>query len=87
MIVGFKRPSAGALGFMLSGNVAPERLMLAAAGFAAAVAGAALVWLAAFVKLLPARGVGGEAGLFMIMFVVGLAWSAIGYWMRPGAKG
>ena len=56
----------------------PQKLIVA--GFAAAIAGVVLVWLAARLRVLPVRGSGGEAGLFVLQFVVGTAWAAIGYY-------
>ncbi|MEM1307037.1 MAG: hypothetical protein AAGG99_05895 [Pseudomonadota bacterium] len=53
------------------------------AGFAAALAGAAAVWLAVFIGLLPARGIGGEAGVFALSVITGTIWAAVGYAFRP----
>ena len=84
-LIALLNPAVAIVGFLM-GRAANQPQKLIVAGFVAALAGAALVWIAAFVKLLPARGVGGEAGLFMIMFVVGLVWSAIGYWFSRNAR-
>lgn len=86
MLIALLNPAVAITGFLM-GRAAnqPQKVLIAA--FVAAVAGAALVWIAAFLKVLPARGVGGEAGLFVFMFAVGLVWSGIGYWMRPRTRG
>lgn len=63
----------------------PQKLIVA--GFAAACAGAVFIWIAAYTKLLPARGIGGEGGLFVLQFVLGIAWAAVGYYRlraKPG---
>ena len=57
----------------------PQKLVIA--GFAAAIAGSVLVWLAAELRLLPARGIGGEGGVFMLQVVFGMAWAALGYYV------
>lgn len=69
---------------LLMGRAADQPQKILVAGFAAACAGAVLVWLVAWLKILPARGVGGEAGLFVLQFVLGMVWAAIAYrWLRP----
>lgn len=65
---------------VLMGRAADQWQKLVVAGFVAALAGAALVWLGAFFRILPARGLGGEAGLFVLQYALGLVWSAVGYW-------
>jgi hypothetical protein len=58
------------------------------AGFAAAMAGAVLIWIATFGQFLPARGVGGEAGLFVLSFIYGTLLATLAYlfWPRGGRK-
>ena len=63
----------------------PQKLLVA--GFAAACAGSLLVWLAADVRLLPARGIGGEGGVFMLQILLGTAWAALGYYRLRAGKG
>ncbi|MGE0630572.1 MAG: hypothetical protein AB7O43_22515 [Hyphomicrobiaceae bacterium] len=73
---------------LLMGRASDQPQKVLVAGFAAACAGAVLVWVAAWLRVLPARGVGGEAGLFVLQFVVGIVWAAIGYrWLRPARGG
>jgi hypothetical protein len=64
---------------VLMGRAADQWQKLIVAAFVAALAGAALIWMAALLKILPARGLGGEAGLFVLQFLLGLVWAAIGY--------
>jgi hypothetical protein len=54
------------------------------AGFAAAFAGAAAIWLAAAVGLLQVRGFGGEAGVFVASMVYG--WCLAGIAFAVGRK-
>ena len=54
-------------------------------GFAAALAGAAGVWVATYFGLLPSRQMGSDAGLFVFSFVYGMAIAAIAYVSRRAA--
>ena len=76
---------AVALTGILMGRSADQPQKLPIAGFVAAVAGAALVWLGAWLGLMPTRGSGAEAGLFLLQMVVGMGWATVGYYMlrRP----
>lgn len=51
-------------------------------GFAAALAGAAGIWVATFVGLLSPRQMGSDAGLFMFSFFYGMAIAAIAFVLR-----
>ena len=79
VVIALLNPAVIATG-LLMGRAADQAQKLVVAAFVAALVGAAAVWLAAFLRLLPARGLGGEAGLFVLQFVVGLGWAALGYW-------
>ena len=69
------------------GRAADQWQKMIVAGFAAAMAGAVLVWIATFSQLLPARGVGGEAGLFVVSFVYGTVIATLAYVLcRRGDK-
>ncbi len=61
---------------------APAKLLVAA--FAAAIAGAALLWLGTVFRFgflaTPARA---AAGIFAASFIFGLGWAAVGYAGRP----
>lgn len=63
----------------LMGRAADQWQKLIIVAFAAAFAGSILIWFAAFAGLLPARGIGGEAGVFVAQFLFGLVWALIGY--------
>ncbi len=64
---------------LLMGRAADQWQKLIVAAFAAAIAGAIAIWIGAFLKIVPARGLGGEAGLFVLHYFLGLGWSALGY--------
>ena len=85
MLVAALNPAVTIVGILM-GRAADQPQKLVVAGFVAALAGAALVWLAAYFRLLPARGIGGEAGLFVLQFVIGMAWAALGYWLRRAGR-
>ena len=72
---------------VLMGRAADQPQKVLVAGFAAACAGAIVIWIAAWLKLLPARGIGGEAGLFVLQFLLGLGWAAIGYYRLRSNRG
>lgn len=82
VLIALLNPAVIAVAFFM-GRAADQWQKIVVAGFAAACAGALLIWVATFLKLLPARGVGGEAGLFAIDLVFGIIWAAIGYRLRP----
>ena len=84
--IGLLNPAVIGVGFVM-GRTADQWQKLIVAAFAAALAGFGLVWLAVFVSLLPLRGMGGEAGLFVIQFVLGLGWSALGFLTRRDHQG
>ena len=79
VLIALLNPAVAIVGFWM-GRQANQPQKLIVAGFAAAIAGVVLVWLAARLRVLPVRGSGGEAGLFVLQFVVGTAWAAIGYY-------
>ncbi len=57
------------------------------AGFAAACVNAVAVWLAVWLGLINAKGIGGEAGLFAFAVIFGTVWAAIGYrFARPRSQ-
>lgn len=66
----------------LMGRKADQWQKIPVAAFAAALAGFVLVFIATYFRLLPAKGLGGEAGLVALQFGFGLVWAAIGYQMR-----
>jgi len=64
---------------ILMGRAADQWQKLIVAGFAAALAGSVLIWVVTFLKILPARGVGGEAGLFVVQILLGTLWATAAY--------
>ncbi len=85
LIVALLNPAVIVVAFLM-GRAADQAQKLVIAGFVAALAGAALIWIAAWLKVLPARGIGGEAGLFVFMFVIGIGWAALGYYLRRAGR-
>lgn len=71
---------------VVMGRKADQWQKLIVAGFAAAMAGAALIWIATFGQLLPARGVGGESGLFILSFFYGTLIATLVYLLWPGRQ-
>jgi hypothetical protein len=71
---------------VVMGRKADQWQKLFVAGFAAAMAGAVLIWIATFSQLLPARGVGGESGLFILSFVYGTVIATLVYLLWPGGQ-
>jgi len=85
LLIALLNPAVALVGFLM-GRAADQPQKLVIAAFAAALAGAALVWLGAWLRVLPARGVGGEAGLFVLQMVFGLGWAVLGYFLRAQRK-
>lgn len=80
LILALLNPIVALVGFLM-GRSADQPQKLVVAGFTAAIAGAFAIWLATWTRLLGAKGIGGEAGLFVFQFAVGIAWAAIGYYL------
>ncbi|MGE8944124.1 hypothetical protein ACO2I3_19645 [Leptospira interrogans] len=78
LLIAALNPAVILVGFMM-GQRADQWQKLIVAAFVAALAGAGLVWLGAWLRILPARGLGGEAGLFVLQMVFGLVWATLGY--------
>jgi hypothetical protein len=81
LLIALLNPIVALVGWLM-GRASDQAQKIVVAGFVAAIAGAVAVWLAAWLKVLPARGVGGEAGLFVLQFAIGMAWAWIGYTCR-----
>ena len=71
-------PAVMLVGFLM-GRRADQWQKLIVVAFVAAIAGAIAVWIGAWFRIIPARGLGGEAGLFVLHMMFGLIWGAIGY--------
>ncbi len=67
---------------ILMGRSADQWQKLIVAGFAAALAGFIAIWLVTHFKLLPAKGIGGATGAFMIQFVLGTLWASLAYALK-----
>ncbi len=78
LLIAALNPAVILVGVMM-GQRADQWQKLIVAAFVAALAGAGLVWLGAWLRILPARGLGGEAGLFVLQMVFGLVWATLGY--------
>ncbi|MEL6298322.1 MAG: hypothetical protein AAFQ45_07110 [Pseudomonadota bacterium] len=74
-------PVVAIVGFMM-GRTADQWGKCIIAGFAAALAGSVLLWFAVFFGLVPARGIGGEAGVFVVSIVAGTIWATLAYAFR-----
>lgn len=75
-------PATIAVAFLM-GRRADQWQKLIIAAFAASLAGFLLYWLAGQIGLIAIHALGGEAAIFMLQFVFGLVWAALGYWFRP----
>lgn len=71
----------------LMGRAADQWQKLIVAGFAAALAGSIFVWMAALTGILPAKGIGGEAGVFVFEFLLGMLWAWVGFKTRRRQSG
>lgn len=78
LLIALLNPGVIAVGFLM-GRAADQWQKIVVAAFAAALAGFALVYLATLLRILPVKGLGGEAGLVALQFLFGLGWAAIGY--------
>ena len=70
----------------LMGRRADQWQKLIVAAFAASLAGYALYWLVAAVGLMPVHALGGEAGILVMQFLLGLVWATLGYRLAPGRR-
>lgn len=86
VLIALLNPAVAIVGFLMGRSAdQPQKLVIAA--FAAALAGSVLIWLGAYLKIVPARGSGAEAGVFLLQMIFGLGWSAAGYFLaRKGRK-
>lgn len=84
LLIAMLNPAVIAVAVMM-GRSADQWQKLPVAGFVSALAGSALVWIAALIGVLPARGIGGEGGLFALQVLLGIAWAAVGFYFarRP----
>jgi hypothetical protein len=66
----------------LMGRRADQWQKLIVAAFAASLAGFLLYWIVAAVGLMPIHALGGEAGIVLMQFLLGLVWATLGYQFR-----
>lgn len=85
LLIALLNPAVALVGFLM-GRAADQPQKLLVAAFVAALAGAVLVWIGAYFRILPTRGSGGEAGLLVLQMLVGFGWALFGYFIRPGRK-
>lgn len=85
ILIAALNPVVIAVAFLM-GRAADQRQKIVVAAFAAALAGAIALWLATFVGLVPAKGVGGEGGVFVLSLLFGLFWAWLGFKTRPKTK-
>lgn len=71
-------PFVWIVGFVM-GRQADQWQKVLVAGFAAALVGYGAVWIATFVGLLEAKGIGSATGVFMIDFLIGMFAAWVGY--------
>jgi len=84
LLIAALNPAVIVVGYLM-GRAATQWQKIPIAGFAAAIAGAGVVWVATYLKILPAHGIGGEGGTFVLGVLFGALWAAIGYRMRRRA--
>jgi hypothetical protein len=85
LFIALLNPVVALVGFLM-GKKADQPQKLIVAGFIASAAGSAAFWLVTWLRLMPVRGSGGEAGLFVIQLVLGTIWAAIGYYLGRRAS-
>ena len=78
LLLALLNPAVILVGFLM-GRAADQWQKIIVAGFAAALAGFLLMYVAAYFRILHVKGIGGEAGLVALQFLFGMAWAALGY--------
>ena len=82
VLISVLNPAVIVVAFLM-GRRADQWQKLIVAAFAASLAGYALYWLVAAVGLMPVHALGGEAGILVMQFFVGLVWATLGYRLVP----
>jgi hypothetical protein len=85
VLIALLNPAVILVGFLM-GRAADQWQKIIVAAFAAALAGFLLLYVVTFLRILPAKGIGGEAGVVALQFIFGLGWAALGY-VLAGRKG
>ncbi|MEQ1711471.1 MAG: hypothetical protein ABL908_08710 [Hyphomicrobium sp.] len=78
VLIALLNPAVILVGFAM-GRAADQWQKIIVAGFAAALAGFLLMYVAVYFRILPVKGIGGEAGLVALQFLFGMGWAALGY--------
>ena len=86
LLIAALNPAVIITGFLL-GRDADQWQKLLVAAFAAALLGFVLYWIAAALGFMPVKALGGEAGLMVMQFVIGLGWAMLGYYCFSKKKG
>ncbi len=84
VLIALLNPATIAVAFYM-GRHADQWQKLPVAAFAGACAGFLLYWLASTVGIFAVHALGGEAGLVLMGFGLGLVWAIIGYALFPAA--
>jgi hypothetical protein len=82
ILIALFNPAIIIVGFLM-GRTANQWQKLPVAAFAAALSGFVVYWLAATVGIFSVHALGGEAGIVMMGFVLGLVWATLGYMFFP----
>ena len=82
ILISVFNPVVIAVAFLM-GRRADQWQKLIVAAFAASLAGYVLYWVVAAVGLMPVHALGGEAGILVMQFFVGLVWATLGYRLVP----
>ncbi|MEL7303734.1 MAG: hypothetical protein AAGJ53_08570 [Pseudomonadota bacterium] len=78
ILLGVLNPVAAIIAFVM-GRHADQWGKCVLAGFVGALAGAIVLWFAVRIGVIPARGLGGETGVFVVSFIAGTIWASLGF--------
>ncbi len=82
LLYGFFNPATVVVAFLM-GRKADERSKVIIAGFAGAIAGAALLYVATLFRIWDTPTLGrAAAGAFVVSFIAGIVYAAAGYALR-----
>ncbi len=85
LLIALLNPVVALVAFLMGRSAdQPQKIVIAA--FAAALAGSVMIWIVTWLRLMPVRGSGGEAGLLVLQMLIGLAWAYFGYTRRANRK-
>lgn len=78
VLIALLNPATILVGFLM-GRAADQWQKLIVAALAAALAGFVLLYVVTCLRILPAKGIGGEAGVVALQAIFGFGWAALGY--------